>query len=478
MTSVIETQVRRAVTGAIDVISDFNRRRLPKPDRPHPFLTGIHEPLRQEQTTLDLAVTGAIPPELNGRYLRIGPNPMAADPRAYHWFVGDGMVHGLRLEGGQAKWSRSRWIRSTAVSGRLGEAPAPGPRHSVFDTVNTSIAVIGGETLALVEAGSTPVRLGEELETIAYTDFDGTLKGAFTAHPHRDPRTGETHAITYDAQEMGRVHHVVVTPEGRVRREEPIAVSDGPSIHDCAFTDRYVVVLDLPVTFSMKALIGGHPFPYQWNAKHKARVGLLPRDGRGDEIIWCDVDPAYVFHVANAYDAPDGAVILDLITHETMFDGDLQGPGSPASALERWRIDPAAGSVQRTVLDASPQEFPQIDARRFGSPHRYVYSLALPERQDPAFVGATTILKHDLQSGVRQVHDFGPNRYPGEFSFVPRAAEGEEDAGWLIGLVVNLAEGATSLEILDAQDFEGEPVASVQIPYRIPPGFHGSWVED
>jgi carotenoid cleavage dioxygenase len=338
--------------------------------------------------------------------------------------------------------------------------------------------VIGGETLALIEAGGTPVRIGEELETIAYTDFAGTLKGAFSAHPHRDPRTGEIHAITYDAQDQGRVCHVVITPRGRVRREEPIRVSDGPSVHDCAITARYVVVLDLPVTFSLRDLLAGHPFPYRWNPAHRARVGLLPREGRGDDIIWCDVDPCYVFHVANAYDLPDGGVALDVAAHETMFDDDLQGPGSPAGALERWTIDPAARSVRRAVLDAQPQDFPRIDERRFGAPHRYVYAMMLPQRRSAAFLGATAIVKHDVLAGGRQVHDFGPGCYPGEFEFVPRGPDAAEDDGWVMGLVVDMARDVTSLEILDAREFEAPPVASVRIPHRVPPGFHGAWLAD
>ena len=42
-------------------------------------------------------VAGAIPAALDGRYLRIGPNPLGADPDNYHWFAGDGMIHGLRI---------------------------------------------------------------------------------------------------------------------------------------------------------------------------------------------------------------------------------------------------------------------------------------------------------------------------------------------------------------------------------------------
>ncbi|MBL7466263.1 carotenoid oxygenase family protein, partial [Escherichia coli] len=86
----------------------------------------------------------------------------------------------------------------------------------------------------------------------------------------------------------------------------PIAVAHGPSIHDCAITARFVVVLDLPVTFSLETAMQGRGFPYRWNPEHRARIGLLPRGGRGDETIWIEIDPCYIFHTLNAHDLPDG----------------------------------------------------------------------------------------------------------------------------------------------------------------------------
>lgn len=474
MASAIETAIRNTVTKGIGVIADFNRKRLDSDDA-HPFLTGIHEPMTEELTLEDLPVIGMIPAALDGRYLRIGPNPIAPEPAGHHWFTGDGMVHGLALRDGKALWYRNRWIRSNKVGKALGVAPAPGPRHGGFDTVNTNVASIGGRIFALVEAGSYPVELSDTLDEQTYNPFDDTLTGSFTAHPHLDPLTGEQHAIAYEATDPGSVRHIVISPDGRVVREEPIAVRHGPSIHDCAITARHVVVMDLPVTFSMKALIGGHSFPYRWNPEHRARIGLLPRDARGTDIQWIDVDPCYIFHVANAFDLPDGRVVMDAVVYDTMFAESVLGPDARSRGLERWTIDPAAGTVERRTIDATPQEFPRPDERRFGQPYRYAYTLGLPDRDD-AFIGASFVLKHDLETGGRTVHDFGEGRYPGEFVFVPAHADAAEDEGWLIGLVVDLPHETTDLVILDAQAFSSEPVARIRLPHRIPPGFHGNWV--
>jgi carotenoid cleavage dioxygenase len=475
MASSVEALIRSAVTRGVTTLAGLNRRRLP-PVENHPFLTGIHAPMAEEKTLTELPVTGAIPPELDGRYLRIGPNPIAPDPASHHWFTGDGMVHGVRIAGGRAHWYKNRWIRSRRVAELTGRPAAPGPRHGPGDTVNTNVAGIGGRLWALVEAGSYPVELSEDLEEQTYNPFDDTLAGSFTAHPHRDPLTGEQHAICYEGADPNTVRHVVIDAQGRCIREEPIRVQHGPSIHDCMITARYAIVLDLPVTFSMKKLIAGHSFPYAWNPEHAARVGLLPRDGTDADVIWCAVDPAYVFHPANAYDLPDGRVVLDVVAHETMFAESTRGPDSRRSAFERWTIDPAARRVERQVLDASPQEFPRPDERRIGQPYRYAYTLALPEGGIEEFIGATCLYKHDLEAGTRQVHDFGPGRYPGEFVFVPAHEGAEEDEGWLIGLVVNYPEDTTDLVILDARAFEAGPRASIRIPHRVPPGFHGNWV--
>jgi 8'-apo-carotenoid 13,14-cleaving dioxygenase len=476
MASSVETLIRKTVSKGVLKVAEFNRDRMKAPDGPHPFLTGIHTPMDAELTLADLKVTGSIPAALDGRYVRIGPNPATPpNPASYHWFTGDGMVHGVRLKAGKALWYRNRWIRSKAVSAALGEADAPGPRNGAMDTVNTNVLGIAGDTWALVEAGGYPVRITPELETIAHDPFGGTLKGSFTAHPHLDPATGEMHAICYQADQPTVIRHVVVGTDGKVRREEPIAVNSGPSIHDCMITRNFVIIMDLPVTFSMKMLLAGQSFPYAWNPEHKARVGLLPREGKNDDVIWCDVETCYVFHPCNAYETGDGKIIMDVCAHETMGT-QTQGPSSARTPLERWTIDPLARHVMRTVIDAESQEFPRPDERLIGKPYRFAYTMALPATGASEAFSSHRLFKHDLELGLREEHDFGPNRFPGEFVFVPKTPDAAEDDGWLMGYVVDMKDQTTDLVILDARNFAGQPQAVVHIPHRIPPGFHGNWV--
>lgn len=485
MTTTLENTIRSFVSRAAVRIGEFNRQRMKPLTTDHPFLAGMNKPVSAEQTCLDLQVEGAIPNELNGRYLRIGPNPVAPPHLpSYHWFTGDGMVHGVSLHNGRALWYRNRWVRSRQVSKALGEPPAPGPRNGSFDTVNTNVIGHAGQVWAVVEAGSFPVRLDEELNTVAYDPFGGSLKGSFSAHPHRDPDSGELHAVCYEATDLAKVRHVVVDRTGQVRREQAIPVRHGPMIHDCMITRQYVLIFDLPVTFQMARLLRGFTFPYGWNVNHRARVGLMPREGTAEDIIWCDVDACAIFHPCNAYELDDGTVVVDVCAHNDLFARSTQGPDAQSIAFERWTLDPRARRTRRQVIDGAAQEFPRLNETRIGKFYRYAYTLALAK--DDAFrVDSSCLYKHDLVLGTRQVHDFGVGRVPGEFVFVPRAAtsitparpDGSgEDEGWLMGYVGNSRTQTSDFVILDAARFEADPVATVRIPARVPNGFHGNWI--
>ena len=185
------------------------------------YLEGNYAPVLDEVTAFDLPVIGQLPKELNGRYLRNGPNPWHVDdPTKHHWFVGAGMVHGVRLRDGNAEWYRNRYVGSKSLSEMRGQPDIPGRNwNDSAGGPNTNVGGFAGTTWAMVEAGGCPVELNYELETVGRNDFFGTLPGAFTAHPKVDPDTGEMHAMVYALpQWLDHVQYVVVAPDGKVRK--------------------------------------------------------------------------------------------------------------------------------------------------------------------------------------------------------------------------------------------------------------------
>ncbi|HEY1967799.1 MAG TPA: carotenoid oxygenase family protein [Pseudonocardia sp.] len=477
------------------------------------YLETNFAPVREELTITDLAVTGTIPDHLDGRYLRNGPNPISeVDPATYHWFLGDGMVHGVRLRDGKAQWYRNRWLRSPGVAAALGE-PVPGRRGSAPITslgANTNVIAHAGRTLALVEGGVANYELTDELDTVGPCDFDGTLPGGYTAHPKRDPATGELHAVSYFFGWGNRVRYSVIDPRGRARRTVDIPVTGSPMMHDFSLTEKYVIFYDLPVVFDaaqavadipmpralrapaklvLSALVGkvkvpdpvnatlgrsipsNGRMPYRWDPRYPARIGVMPREGGADDVRWFDVEPCYVFHPLNAYDESDGltdTVVLDVVRHPKMFQTDLHGPNEGPPTLDRWTVDLADGKVRESRLDDHPQEFPRVDERLVGRRHRYGYAAGFGPAGRPG-----ALLRHDLATGRTDSCTLGGGREFGEFVMVPSAPDAAEDSGVLIGFTYNTETGRSDLTMLDAQTLE--LVAAVHLPARVPNGFHGNW---
>jgi carotenoid cleavage dioxygenase len=476
----------------------------------NPYLNGNYAPVREEITAIDLDVAGAIPEYLDGRYLRIGPNPMGdPNPARYHWFLGTGMAHGLRLRDGKAHWYRNRWVRSADVARTLGETWAAGGAASAgFDfAANTNVIGHAGKTFAIAESGARPYELTEELETVGPSDFCGTLFGGYTAHPKRDPITGELHAVSYNPMRGNIVQYTVTGVDGKVRRTVNIRLKAQTMMHDFSLTEKYVVLYDLPVALDLGTSLSGKPakavagmltrlaerhatpdfvlrsimrrsersgppsggMPYRWAPERQARIGVLPREGTASDIRWFEVPQCYVFHPLNAYD-DSGRIVLDVVRHASVFNSGYRiVPERPS--LDRWTVDLTAGKVSDERLDDTPQEFPRVDERLVGRRHRYGYAVGY---SDGATGTPDAILKHDADARHTQAVVFGAGREPGEFVFVPSAPGAAEDDGVAMGFVYDRSTDRSDLVLLDGQTME--TVATVHLPVRVPHGFHGNWV--
>lgn len=432
-------------------------------------------PVAGEVSVLSPLVIGELPSELDGSFLRIGPNALRpGDPARQGLLDGDPMVHGLRIRDGRVEWYRNRWVRTDRVSRALGTLPAPGPRHGLSDNCNGNLLRHAGRTFAVGDGGVLPTELGRELATLARSDFDGTLPTGLSAHPECDPVTGELYAVAY-YHELPYIHYLTIGVDGRVRKAEPIATKSTSMMHAFSLTERYAVIYDLPVTFNSAAAEAGSRLPYTWNDSHGARLGVLPRDGGDADVLWMDIDPCYVFHPLNAYEV-GRSLVIDVVRHQRMFDRDPLRPSESAPTLWRWTVDLPSGTVTEVQLDDHLQEFPRIDDRFKGSRNRYGFAT----RMSPGSGGLAgpSLLRHDLDARRTEEHVFGPGRETGEAVFVPRSAVAPEGDGWLMSLVYDRTTDRSDLVVLDTADFTGDPIAAVRLPVRVPHGFHASWIAE
>lgn len=439
-------------------------------ERPPAHLRGNGRPVTEELSLTDLAVTGTLPPELDGHYVRNGANPLTGT--SPHPFFGDGMVHGVRLRDGRVDWYRNRYVHTPFIDNPDLDILDPAVLLDMTASkANTHVIGHAGRILAL-EEGHFPYVLDAELDTVGPLDFAGALAGSFTAHPKICPVNGELVAFGYSAFEP-YLRYLRVSAAGELVQTEAITVGGPTMMHDFNVTTNHVVFMDLPAVFDLEMAARGE-MPIRWSDDYPARLGVMPRTGTDADVRWYDIDPCYVFHPLNAYEDGD-TIVLDVarlshVWRDSMMD-------FPPSHLWRWTIDTVSGRVKEEQLDDRCAEFPRVPDALVGRPHRYGYMMVSPDAEsfeDPRRqVG--TILKYDQLTGTCDELSLGRGSLSSEPVFVPAEGATAEDDGYLMTFVYDADTDASRFVVLDAATMDATPVATVALP-RIPFGFHGSWI--
>ncbi len=453
-----------------------------------PFLSGGYTPVDTERDDLALPVIGKLPDGLAGMLLRNGPNPMFAPKGRYHIFDGDGMLHGLTLDGAGGASYRNRWVRTEGLAAEMrrgaaiyggmangdfptAEETAGGP--SMKNVANTNVVCHAGRILCLWEAGS-PTEVTEELETVGLHDFDGAFTSAFTAHPKIDPVTGEMLAFGYSAVPP-YLRYVAINASGKVTTTIDLDLPAPVMMHDFAVTDQHVVFLDAPAVFDFASFARGGPM-LTWKPENGTRIGVFKRGGDGRDVVWIDTDPCYAFHFLNASTSPDGRVVTLDACRLARMDIGLETDGGTADAdawLHRFTVDLHARSARYEQIAELPGDFPRVPAAMEGRAHRYGYYATFSNgRPDGGMFDSVT--KVDFTTGAAQTHGYGADRIGGEAVFAPDPAGRDEDDGWLLNFVTDRTTLATDFVVLDAASME--EVARVQLSQRVPFGFHGNWL--
>ena len=433
-------------------------------------LRGNGRPVTEEQTLSKLKVTGSIPAELDGRYVRNGANPLSGI--SDHPFFGDGMVHGMRIRDGKAEWYRNRYVQTPFITNPSVDVLDPSVVMDMKSSkANTHVVGHAGKILAL-EEGHFPFVLDGELATVGATDFGGVLKGSFTAHPKICPVTGELLAFGYSPMEP-YLRYLRVSAEGELVQTEDITVGGPTMMHDFNITENHVIFMDLPAVFDLQLAAKGE-MPIHWDDSYPARLGIMPRDGTDAQVQWVDINPCYVFHPMNSYE--DGeTMVLDVARFSHIWrDSPMD---FPSPELWRWTIDTKTGKVSEEQIDDRSAEFPRVADSVIGLKHRYGYmmGLSLDANPDDPMSTSGSILKYDREKGERSEIELGRGRMGGEAVFVPSASPNSEDDGYLMTFVHDAESDTSQFVIMDAASMDNTPVASVDLP-RIPSGFHGSWI--
>jgi carotenoid cleavage dioxygenase len=433
-------------------------------------LRGNGRPVTEERTISKLKVTGSIPRELDGRYVRNGANPSSGT--SAHPFFGDGMLHGVRLRDGQAQWYRNRYVQTPYLANPSLDIMDPSVLANMeASKANTHVVGHAGRILAL-EEGHFPYVVDGDLNTIGATDFEGALTGSFTAHPKICPVSGEMLAFGYSAFEP-YLRYLRVSAEGRLVQTENITVGGPTMMHDFNITQNHVIFMDLPAVFHLELAMSGD-MPIRWDDDYPARLGVMPRNGTDAEVRWFDINPCYVFHPMNSYEDGD-TIVLDVARFSHIWRDSAMD--FPTPELWRWTIDMSTGKVHEEQVDDRAAEFPRVADSVVGLKHRYGYMMGMSENvfADDPMNNSGSILKYDREAGVRTQIELGLGRAGGEPVFVPSASSKSEDDGYLMTYVYDAVSDSSSFVIMDAATMDDEPVASIELP-RVPDGFHGSWI--
>eukprot|EP00164_Ancoracysta_twista_P006201 GFYU01008596.1.p1 GENE.GFYU01008596.1~~GFYU01008596.1.p1 ORF type:complete len:620 (-),score=134.98 GFYU01008596.1:33-1790(-) len=494
----------------------------------NPLLKHGHGPVRQETQADDLKVVyGRIPSDLNGQYVRNGPNPYYEPTGPYHWFDGDGMLHGVEICGGKASYI-NRWVKTTSfkeskeagrplfmcirtfcqmegffqiLEDKIKRALGLGPTEERSRTANTSVEFHSGRFLAIMEADHPHQVHLPDLETVGAYDFSGDLtkqaRKSFTAHPKVDGQTNEMFFFGYSLLELPYLYYGAVSPQGKLLRTIDINLARPVMMHDFAISENYAIIMDLPLCFVKENVVKNEPV-FTHDRTQKSRFGLAPRDMTHEsQIKWFESPSCYVFHTAGAYEEGDEVVlvacrsdttsVLGLSEDDGLKKGNWEDTEEETPFLYEWRFNIVDGSVKERRLGNRWCEFVRTNDRCIGHRFQYIYGATeAPETHElkaPLFDG---VMKYDIghmENGrPKEIHlKWGEKRFGGEAAFAESMPNGStipagnaEDDGYLMAFVTDEVKEVSTLAIVNAQTMKLE--CEIELPQRVPYGFHGKWV--
>lgn len=452
------------------------------------FLSGNNAPVFEEKYIKNLPVTGELPTWLNGVYMRNGPNPHFHSEDYTYPYDGDGMLHAIYFEKDGVKY-RNRWIKTKELEAEkrakkslwhsLIKPKFPKlkdrklfdvPFTPVKNTANTNIVYHGGHLMALYEGGK-PYKMTEDLETIGEFDYHGKIKGMMP-HPKVDPYTGELHFLQYSVVQFPYLRYYVVNRRGQVSKDVPIFIKTPTVLHDMVLTPNYVIFFLCPMELSfMNILFSKNPM--KWKSNKGTKIGIIPRHGNSKNIKWIETEPFFVWHTMNGYEVGED-IIIDYVHHQQ----DKKGKTIDSPNLYRIQLHPDKGIKSHAPLDDEFIEFPAINNRKMGQNYKFGYVARRDENKydDLNDTYFTELVQYNLENQTKKYHHLPKNQFVGEPTFVPHPYKTDEIDGVIIAYVYDENSDKTKLIVIEPLNFDKAPIAIIELPFRVPNGFHGDWI--
>jgi len=456
----------------------------------NPYLQGNYAPVSEELTVDVLQVTGNIPDDLHGLYLRNGPNP-AYPPISYTYpFDGDGMIHAVHIEHGAASY-RNRFVMTKglqaereiehALYGGINLPVMPDPRligpdgdpGPVKNTASVHIVHHAGRYVALYET-DVGYEIRQDLSTIGVWKPTGDKPFHVNAHTKCDPRTDELYMFAY-LLEPPYLCFYHFDAAGNLVNTIPVDKPHITMIHDFVLTQNYIVFFDCPAVFHLNNIHNGGEVLH-WKPELGVNIGVIERKNPTGRVKWFSCDAFFVFHFANAYEQGD-SIVIDFVRHDALGFG----VKTPAKRIEmnlyRAEINMQSSKLQFQRVDDRMVEFPRINDNNISCEHHFVYTPSAPNR-DETPLQFSELIKYNRVQQTEEVHDFGSDAEIGEAVFAARPNHKAGDDGYVLVYVYDRLKQGSDLVILDAENFSAEPLARIHMPQRVPHGLHGSWVPE
>ena len=443
------------------------------------------------------ALAGAIPPGLRGSLYRNGPATLErGGQRVGHWFDGDGGILGLHFTSAGAT-GVYRYVQTTGYQaekqankflfGGYGMMP-PGLWWERFNkgpknVANTSVLALPDKLLALWEGGLPHALTLDTLDTLGLDDLDGLEGASYSAHPKRDPQTGDIFNFGVSFGQKGTLNLYRSDASGKVQQHGKVPLQGLPLIHDYVLAGKYLVFCVPPVRLKalpLLAMLKSYSEALTWQPEKGTEIIVVDRTTL-EVVSRTEAEPWYQWHFGNGGELADGSIAFDVVRYEDFQTNQFLQEVSTGhtqtlakGTLWQLRLEPKAGVVLECnqVVDRGC-EFPTVAPEVVGQPSRYTYLSLQRSDADQSRELFGTIARFDYHTATLTEADLGTNRYPSEPIYAPDT--NHEGQGWLLTVVYDGNTDRSEAWIFDSDRLDDEPVCKLALPHVVPPGFHGTW---